>query len=134
MSPLELERVDGVPIAHVHEDIDAANAASIQQQLAHALSPDATSVIVDLSQTRYLDSAGIDMLLRLSDRLDHRRAMLILVIPDTSQLKRLAAIVGIPDAIATHSTLQAALEEAVKLQTQQTQPEQENPVARCHRP
>ncbi|HEX4116310.1 MAG TPA: STAS domain-containing protein [Solirubrobacteraceae bacterium] len=112
MSRLDLERVDGVPIVHVNEDVDAANATITQQRLAEALGPDASSLVVDLSETRYLDSAGIDMLLRLSDRLDHRRARLILVIPDTSQLKRLASIVGLPHAIAIHPTLPAALHEA----------------------
>jgi anti-sigma B factor antagonist len=116
MSPFELERVDGVPIAHVAGDVDAANAATVQQQLANALGPDASSLVVDLSETRYLDSAGIDMLLRLSDRLDHRRAKIILVIPDGSQLKRLARIVGLSDAIATHPTLAAALQEAARTQ------------------
>lgn len=114
MSPLDLERIEGVPIAHVNEDIDAANAAITQQQLADALGPDASTLVIDLSETRYVDSAGIDMLLRLSDRLDHRRARLILVIPDTSQLKRLALIVGLPEAIAIHPTLPAALQEAAK--------------------
>jgi anti-anti-sigma factor len=118
MSPLDLERIDEVPIVHVSEDIDAANATTTQQQLADALGPDASSLVIDLSQTRYLDSAGIDMLLRLSDRLDHRRAKLILVIPHTSQLKRLASIVGMPDIIAIHPTIPAALQEAAKLQTQ----------------
>jgi anti-anti-sigma factor len=101
-----------VPIAHVNEDIDAANAAATRQQLADALGPDALSLVVDLSGTRYLDSAGIDMLLRLSDRFDHRRARLILVIPDTSQLKRLVTIVGMPEAIAIHPSLSAALRDA----------------------
>jgi anti-anti-sigma factor len=112
MSPLDLERIDGVPIVHVNEDIDAANVTTIQQQLANALGPDASRLVIDLSETRYLDSAGIDMLLRLSDRLDNRRAKLILVIPDTSQLKRLVSIVGLPDAIAIHPTLAGALQEA----------------------
>jgi anti-anti-sigma factor len=114
MSPLNLERINGVPIAHVNEDIDAANAAITQQQLADTLGPDASTLVIDLSETRYIDSAGIDMLLRLSDRLDHRRAKLILVIPETSQLKRLASIVGLPNAVAIHLTLPAALEEAKK--------------------
>jgi len=118
MSPLYIERIDGVPIAHVREDIDAANATSIQRRLADALSPDAWSLVIDLSETRYLDSAGIDMLLRLSDRLDHRRAKLILVIPDSSQLKRLVTIVGLPEAIAIHPSLGVALQEAAKSQRQ----------------
>ncbi len=117
MSALDLERIDGVPIAHVNEDIDAANAAITQQQLADALDPDASTLIIDLSDTRYVDSAGIDMLFRLSDRLDHRRAKLILVIPDTSQLKRLALLVGLPDAITIHPTLLAALQAAATPQT-----------------
>ncbi|HEX5852562.1 MAG TPA: STAS domain-containing protein [Solirubrobacteraceae bacterium] len=122
MSPLDFERIDDVPIAHVNEDIDAANATATQQQLADALGPDASCLVIDLSEARYVDSAGIDMLLRLSDRLDHRRAKLILVIPETSQLKRLALIVGLPDAITIHPTLPAALQEAANPQTQTATP------------
>lgn len=122
MSPLNIERIDGVPIVHVHQDIDAANATITRHQLADALGPDASSLVIDLSKTGYVDSAGIDMLLRLSDRLDHRRAELILVIPDTSQLKRLVSIVGLADAIAIHPTLPTALQEAMKPQTQSPLP------------
>lgn len=123
MSRPEIEKIDSVPIAHVNEDIDAANVAATQQQLADALGPDALGLIVDLSSVRYLDSAGIDMLLRLSDRLKHRRAKLFLVIPDDSQLKRLFALVGLPEVIAIHPTLPAALQEAGKTQgTQQDAP------------
>jgi anti-sigma B factor antagonist len=111
---MDIERIDGVPIAHIYEDIDAANATVTQQQLADVLGPDASSLIIDLSEIRYLDSAGIDMLLRLSNRLDHRRAELILVIPDSSQLKRLATLVGLPEAIAIQSSLSEALQEAAK--------------------
>lgn len=116
MSRLEIEQIDGVPIARVYEDIDAANAAVVRQQLDEALGPDALSLVVDLSATRYVDSAGIDMLLRLNDRLDHRRAKLILVIPEASQLKRLIAIVGLPEAITIHSSLENALREKAKSQ------------------
>lgn len=118
MSSLDIQRIDGVPIAHIHEDIDAANATTTQRQLADALGPDSSILVIDLSKTRYLDSAGIDMLLRLSDRLDQRRARLILVIPDNSQLKRLVTIVGLPEAIAIHPSLPGALHDAAKPQAQ----------------
>jgi anti-anti-sigma factor len=121
MSYLNIEQIDGVPVAHVKEDIDAANAAAVQQHLDEALGPDALSLIVDLSDTRYIDSAGLDMLLRLSDRLDHRRAKLILIIPDTSQLKRLAMLVGLPEAITIHPSLPPALREASEAQAQAEQ-------------
>lgn len=115
----DIQRIDGVPVAHIHEDIDAANATATQQQLADVLGPDASILIIDLSATRYLDSAGIDMLLRLSDRLGRRRAKLILVIPDNSQLKRLATIVGLPRAVAIHPSLPAALHDAVERSSSQ---------------
>lgn len=122
MNPLAIERIDRVPIAHVHGDIDAASAVGIQQQLDDALGPDASSLVVDLSATRYLDSAGIDVLLRLGERLEHRRAKLILLIPDSSQLRRLVSIVGMPGTVPIHATLPAALEEARTMQTQTAAP------------
>ncbi|HET9162989.1 MAG TPA: STAS domain-containing protein [Solirubrobacterales bacterium] len=109
MTQLGLEQIDGVPIARLNEDLDAANVAAVQRRLAEALGPDALSLVVDLSRTRYVDSAGIDMLLRLSDRLDRRRATLVLVVPESSQLMRLFAIVGLPEAISIHPTLDDAL-------------------------
>jgi anti-sigma B factor antagonist len=105
----DIEQIDGVPIAYLKEDLDAANAGTVERRLAEAIGPDALGLVVDLSRVRYLDSAGIDMLLRLSDRLRRRRNKLILVIPASSQLKRLVTIVGLPDAIATHPSLDEAL-------------------------
>ena len=117
-----MERIDGVPIAHVSEDIDAANVTTTQRQLADALGPDALSLVIDLSATRYVDSAGIDMLLRLSDRLDHRRTKLLLVIPDASPLKRLATIVGLPGTIPIRPSLTDALQEATRAQAKAAAP------------
>lgn len=111
MSFSKVERVDGVPIVHIEEDIDASNSAATGRRLADALGPDALSLIVDLGGARYLDSAGIDMLLRFGERLDRRRARLILVIPADSRLNRLAEIVGLADTIRIHPAIPAALKD-----------------------
>ena len=50
MSSLAVERVDGVPIARVLEDIDAANAAIVRQQLAEALGSDMRRRLVSVGR------------------------------------------------------------------------------------
>jgi anti-anti-sigma factor len=115
MSIVQTSRVDGIPVARVMADIDAATAATVHERLAGALDPDTDCLIVDLSETRYLDSAGLDMLLRLNERLTHRRVTLMLVIPESSQVNRLATIVGLPQTVAVHSTLLAARDACAKL-------------------
>ena len=108
MTEMEIRQMGGVPVASLREDLDAAYAASVHRELAEALGPDVLTLVVDLSDTRYVDSAGIDMLLRLGDRLERRRAKLVLVVPDASPLRRVFAIVGLPDAIAVHPTVEDA--------------------------
>lgn len=112
MSDIEVEKVKGVAVARVGEDIDAANVSAVKQRLIDSLGPDALHLIVDLTDTRYIDSAGIDMLLRLGERLRERRARLILVVPEASSLRRLMKIVGLPGGVALHPRLEDAVREA----------------------
>lgn len=115
MSATELEDFGGVPIVHVAGDIDAATVGAVRAQLEGTLGPDAFSLIVDLARTGYIDSTGLDMLLRLSDRLAHRRARLMLVIPPESQLTRLVRLVGLDRAVAVYATVDEALRLAAEL-------------------
>jgi anti-anti-sigma factor len=109
MSWIEVERRNGIPVARPLADIDAANAAAMREELAACIVDGPDTLVVDLSDTKYVDSAGLDMLLRLGALLDDRRARLILVIPPESQLSRLAAIVGLPVAIPVHATVEDGL-------------------------
>jgi anti-sigma B factor antagonist len=110
MIGLDVERLDSVPLARPRGDIDAANARQVRDELIDCLALGADDVVLDLSTTRYLDSAGIDMLLRLGERLRERRARLLVVIARDSPLARLAQIVGLPGALPVHDTLEQALD------------------------
>ena len=114
MSEIVVERREGVPIARPRQDIDAATAELVRAELAACIDEQTDTLIVDLSSTSYLDSAGVDMLFRLAALLDQRRAKLRLVIPTESQLARLAAIVALPDAMPIHPTVAAALESTAQ--------------------
>ena len=109
MIGLEVEYLDRVPIVRYLGDIDAANAAALHEALIELVDGAADSVVLDLGTTPYLDSAGIDMLFRLHERLQQRRARLHLVIPPSSQLVRVVEIVALPSVIAVHETLEEAL-------------------------
>jgi anti-sigma B factor antagonist len=109
VSAVRTERIDGVCVACPREDIDAANARRVRDALAECLDEGCDSLVLDLSETRYIDSAGIDMLFRLSELLRERRARLQLVIPHESNLARLASIVALPSVVPVHDTVELAL-------------------------
>ncbi len=111
MTSLQIERRENVPVAKAREDIDAANARRLDDELTECVdAAGADHIVLDLSETRYIDSAGIDMLLRLGERLRQRRTHLLLVIPPGSNLLRLAEIVGLPRAVPVHESVIDALE------------------------
>jgi len=109
MSAVPIKRVDGVRVAHPVGDIDAANASQVERELVESLDPDGDCLVLDLHETRYLDSAALDMVFRLNERLRQRRGGLQVVIPDSSPLGRLAAIVGLPKVIPVHASVRDAL-------------------------
>ncbi len=109
MSALEVERIDGVPVARSTQDIDASSATAVQAELSACMGPDTDSLVLDLSGTRYIDSAGLDMLFRFGERLAQRRSALFLVIPVGAQLNRLVSLVALPQALPVHPTVESAL-------------------------
>lgn len=109
MIGVEVQQIDNVLVARPRGDIDAATTARVREQLTDSMGNNVECLVVDLSQTRYVDSAGIDMLFRLSERLRERRAKLLLVIPRSSQLLRLAVLVGLTRVMPVCETLEEAL-------------------------
>ena len=83
MTVVPIERIDGVRVARPQGDIDAANASQVERELAESLEPDGDCLVLDLRETRYLDSAALDMVFRFNERLRQRRGGLQVVIPAT---------------------------------------------------
>jgi anti-anti-sigma factor len=98
-----------VPVARPRGDIDAATSNGLRERLADLIGNGVDSMVLDLGSTRYLDSAGIDMLFRFGERLRERRAKLVLVIPQHTPLARLAEMVGLPRAVAVCDTVEDAV-------------------------
>jgi anti-anti-sigma factor len=108
-SSADIEHVDGVAVARPRGDIDTSNALPLRDDLADSLGSGTDELVLDLTSTRYVDSAGIDMLFRLAELMRQRRAILRLVITTGSQLDRLSDIVGLRSAVAVYDTVPEAL-------------------------
>ena len=93
---LRLDRVEGTPIAQLAGEIDLSNAAIIKRSIADSVANRDLTLVLDLSDVTYLDSAGIAMLFDLSRRLAQRLQQLILVVPESSLLQRSLDVSGWP--------------------------------------
>jgi anti-sigma B factor antagonist len=106
------ERHGDVPVAAVEGEIDGSNVDELAARVQTMLTNRTHALVVDLERTRYIDSAGINMLFMLGAELDQRQQRLHLVVAPTSPIARMLSISGLDATIATHSTRDAALAAA----------------------
>ncbi len=110
MTAVPVNHIDAVRVVSLPADVDAANAAEIGDQLAEQLGVDVQHLVLDLSPTRYLDSSGLDMLFKLEEQLRVGRRGLCLVVPETSQLRRLLELVRLPESLTVVESVPAAVQ------------------------
>jgi len=98
-----------VSLASVAGEVDASNADEVGVRLRALLTNHHRALVIDLSETTYLDSAGLNLLFALADELDHRQQRLHLVVPDGSPIARMVVLVGLDTVVPLHLTRDAAL-------------------------
>jgi anti-sigma B factor antagonist len=94
-APIEAEDRDGARVIRVRGEIDLFNAAEVMNAIAAAVPNDASLVVLDLSDTAYLDSAGISMLFQLAARLRYSRRELRLVVPTEAPIRRMVELTNV---------------------------------------
>ena len=87
LATIECEQNGTTFVVRVAGEIDISNARELGGTIEHAVPKDVGVVVLDLGETRYLDSSGIALLLRLSDRLKGRRMQLRLVVPEVAPVR-----------------------------------------------
>jgi anti-anti-sigma factor len=90
-------------VASIIGEIDGSNASDLRLALADRLPSTANALILDLSETTYLDSAGIHTVFELGRRLAARRQALRLVVPQDSPMRRVLELCAV-DAVAPMDT------------------------------
>jgi|SRR4051812_36181719 anti-anti-sigma factor len=96
-------------VAAVQGEVDASNVAEVGEALRALVTNRSTELVVDLSPTEYLDSAGINLMFALGDELRSRQLTLRLVIAPASPVARMLKITSLDRAYPTYATLADAL-------------------------
>ncbi|HEV7460005.1 MAG TPA: STAS domain-containing protein [Solirubrobacteraceae bacterium] len=109
LATVRLEHHDGMPVVFLDGDVDAANADRVGDDLALAVTNRDAALIVVLSDARYFDSAGINLLFRLHEQLWSRRQRFGLVLGPSARLRKVLELSGVLTTIPVWEELEAAL-------------------------
>ena len=101
-----------VVVARLTGEVDMTNAGYVGEELTKSVPNEAPALVVDLTETRYIDSAAIELLFDLARRLGRRRQELRLVLPVGSPLRRVLTLTEINSVAPVHDTVEAALPDA----------------------
>jgi anti-anti-sigma factor len=104
LATIFVERNEGVQLVRLAGEVDISNAAHLEDEISDAVPNDALGLVLDLSDTTYLDSAGIRMLFELAERIEGRRQTLALVVPRESLIRHSLTVTEVEQAMPMHET------------------------------
>lgn len=100
-----------VLLARVSGEIDASNAHWLDDRLRAALTNQVEGLVIELTGTTYLDSAGIALLFGLAGALRQHQQQLRIVVAEGSPIARMVRLTGLAETVPTHPALEDALAE-----------------------
>jgi anti-anti-sigma factor len=98
------------PVARVVGEVDASNAPDFTNRLKEAVPNSAIGLVLDLTETAYIDSSGLHMIVDLADALRRRQQTLQLVVAPETFVEDVLAAVNLTAAVRISPTLPEALE------------------------
>ena len=99
-----------MPIARIRGEVDMSNVGQVSVTLQNAVAQEAPGLLVDFTETTYLDSAGLHFIFDLGKRLRDRGQRLYLVVPPASPVASVLDIVRVELLAMRCETLDQAVE------------------------
>jgi anti-anti-sigma factor len=109
LARLSVESDGDIELARVAGEVDASNVADLSQRLLDAVSNRARALVLDLTETSYMDSSGISLIFDAAARMRSRRQLLRLVVEPRSFVGEVLAAVSMEDSVPIDPALGDAL-------------------------
>jgi anti-sigma B factor antagonist len=106
---VSIDRQHRIAVATIEGEIDLSNVDEIRDALTQAVEREAAGLVLDLSETTYLDSTGIRLLFELAHRMQTRRRHLRLVVTDQALVRRVIVLTQLEDQVPIHADVSAAI-------------------------
>jgi anti-sigma B factor antagonist len=110
LADVQFEERAGSPVARIRGEIDMSNVGDLSMTLQNAVVQTAAGLVIDFTETQYLDSAGLQFIFELGKRLRDRGQRLYLVVPSGSPVAAVLDIVNVDSMAPRCETLDAAVE------------------------
>ncbi|HKH22572.1 MAG TPA: STAS domain-containing protein [Solirubrobacterales bacterium] len=109
LARLSFQRDGDVELAQVAGEVDASNVGDLSEELLETLSNDVRAVVLDLTNTSYIDSSGISLIFDAAARLRNRRQEFRLVVPPRSFVGEVLSAVSIEESVPIDPAVDDAL-------------------------
>ncbi len=106
------EVADGIPVVAVDGEIDLFTAPEFKRRVQKALDRDGERMVVDLTETTFIDSSSLGVLIGAHRRLAARERSLVVVAP-TPAVRKTLRITGLDGLFQVVGTLDEAVEASV---------------------
>ena len=110
LATIRLETLQGTLVARLAGEVDASNAKDLGIRLTESVPNTALGMVLDLSETTYLDSSGVQLLFQLADRLRRRQQQLHVVVPPDSFMADVVDAVNLSGMSVIHGSVIEALD------------------------
>ena len=105
--------VRGVPVVTVPEEIDVTNAHRFRASLAKAAAGRPPALVVDMTRTRFCDSAGLRVVIDAHKQALAAGGAVLLAVP-CAAVQRVLAITGVDQVIPSFASLDEAMAQATE--------------------
>lgn len=110
VEPFELEDRGDIVVVSTTDDVDMGSADLLRDRCLAAMTNHSIGLILDLSGSEYLDSAGVRAIFTIAEQLEPHRQRVALVVPSDAHVRRVLEIVDIESSASVHGSESSAVQ------------------------